>query len=157
VICGWWVGVGRRDLALVFQSFHLTKAEITPSICHSDRLRRSNATEEEWRNPENLSFTMPIQGVLSRHLSIHISHLVSSIIQSRVGGTSGSSPPFQRREKEQQKSLSALPKARAQQSGAPESQGILNLSCRQVYRKKSATEAICYLLMLKKELRRYPE
>jgi hypothetical protein len=38
-------------------------------------------------------------------LSIHISHLVSSIIQSRRSGTVGSSPPFQRREKEQQKIL----------------------------------------------------
>jgi hypothetical protein len=33
--------------------------------CHSDRFRRSNATEEEWRNPENVSLTMPHQGVLS--------------------------------------------------------------------------------------------
>src|SRR5215467_359685 len=39
-------------------------------ICHSERLRRSlslsKGTEEESRNPENLSPTMPLQGILSR-------------------------------------------------------------------------------------------
>jgi len=38
----------------------------TLNPCHLDRLRRSGATEAEWRDPEDVSPAMQMQGVLSK-------------------------------------------------------------------------------------------
>jgi hypothetical protein len=45
------------------QGYHF---EVTAKCCHRDRVRRSKATEGEWRDPETLSFAMPLRGVLPR-------------------------------------------------------------------------------------------
>jgi hypothetical protein len=47
-----------------FVSVHYLTQHANVEACHLDRRRRSGATEEEWRDPENASITMPIQGVL---------------------------------------------------------------------------------------------
>lgn len=39
--------------------------------CHLDRARRSEATEDEWRDPEDASPAMPIRGVLSRRRMLY--------------------------------------------------------------------------------------
>src|SRR5262249_5752882 len=39
-------------------------------VCHLDRPRRSEATEGEWRDPENAYTTMLIQGMSTRTLSL---------------------------------------------------------------------------------------
>ena len=40
-------------------------AAILLPFCHLDRRRRSFATEEEWRDPDNVSFAMLMQGILT--------------------------------------------------------------------------------------------
>src|SRR5262249_21188737 len=45
-------------------------AQIAVNVCHLDRPRGSEATECEWRNPENAYTTMLMQGIFTRTLSL---------------------------------------------------------------------------------------
>lgn len=57
---------------------------IKTGACHPDRRRRSGATEEEWRDPEDASSANLIQGVLFENLGTGIFLLFALRVRSAL-------------------------------------------------------------------------